>query len=417
MDNTISILENRKTFSPFYFYTEFLQRVASFYKEFSNETIRFSLIEENDFEASFGVYYIDPISLPLLLSLAEQLRKYHGETLNLSLSNNSSTNEVLAFLDRADFFHLVGDNSNPTYPIGKKIFKFDRRYLGDFNSNNQRLEHKIRGYSLNDDNLRAKIEGFIPERQRDYLVEYYTYKVKEHFGVLFQSNQYTKELVFDFIEILAELITNGVLHSSSDAYALMFSNSEKTSFSISDNGIGLFGSLLSKETGNVSTYYSKFELFKELQKINNLKISNQIQDSLLSIFETLYYSLLKDRKGLFDLMCNVVLNCNGYFRLHNENAQIIISARMINELNELVLLRTNILNIHKLYLFEQISTEQFNQEIKQQANKAKQKFTDLVTLIFSKYHNDIKYSSIRFYEVKFKGVHIEVEIPNSKKSW
>lgn len=413
----ISILENRKTFSPFYFYTEFLKKVSNFYREFPNETIRFSLIQEDDFEASFGIYYIDPISLPLLLSLAEQLKKYHNQTLDFSLSNNSSTNEVLAFLDRADFFHLIGDNVNPTYPIGKKIFKYDKRYLGNFNSNIQRLEHKVRGYSLNEDNLKNKIEGFTPERQRDYLVEYYTYKVKEHFGLLFQSNQYTKELVFDFIEILAELITNGVLHSSSDAYVLMFSNSEKTSFSISDNGIGLFGSLLIKDTDNVITYYKKFELFKELQKINNLKISNQIQDSLLSIFETLFYSFLKDRKGLFDLMCNVVLNCNGYFRLHNENSQIIVSSRMTNELKQLALLREKILNIHKLYLFEQISIEQFNFEINQQASLAKQKFIDLVILIFSKYHNDVKYSSIRFYEVKFKGVHIEVEIPNSKKAW
>ena len=116
-------------------------------------------------------------------------------------------------------------------------------------------------------------------------------------------------------------------------------------------------------------------------------------------------------------MCNVVLNCNGYFRLHNENSQIIVSSRMTNELKQLALLRENILNIHKLYLFEQISIEQFNFEINQQASSAKQKFIDLVILIFSKYHNDVKYSSIRFYEVKFKGVHIEVEIPNSKKAW
>jgi hypothetical protein len=417
MNNIISILENRKTFSPFYFYTEFLKKVSNFYKEFPNETIRFSLIEEDDFEASFGIYYIDPISLPLLLSLAEQLKKYHNQILDFSLSNNSSTNEVLAFLDRADFFHLIGDNVNPTYPIGKKIFKYDKRYLGNFNSNIQRLEHKVRGYSLNEDNLKLKIENFNAERQRDYLVEYYTYKVKEHFGVLFQYNQFTNELAFDFIEILAELITNGVLHSGSDAYALMFSNSEKTSFSISDNGIGLYGSLLTKDTFSVSSYYSKFELFKELQKINTLKISNQIEDSLLSIFETLYYSLLKDRKGLFDLMCNVVLNCNGYFRLHNENAQIIVSVRMINELTELAILREKILNIHKLYLFEQISREKFNIEIKNVAIETKTKFINLVYTIFSKYHNDVKYSSIRFYEVKFKGVHIEVEIPNSRKSW
>ena len=30
-----------------------------------------------------------------------------------------------------------------------------------------------------------------------------------------------------------------------------------------------------------------------------------------------------------------------------------------------------------------------------------------------KFSNDVKYSSIRFYNVRFRGVHIEVEIPNA----
>lgn len=414
MDNTISILENRKRFTPFYFYNEFLPKVAKYYGKKAQSIIQFSLIEEDDSEAMFGMYYIDPIAIPLFLSLSEQLKKYHGEPLILQLSNNSSTSDVLAFLDKADFFHLIGNNSNPLFAHGKNIFRYDERYVGNFASKPQKPEHKVRCYSLFDEGINKKIVDLPTERKRDFLVEYFTYKVKDHFAVLLQNVSQSKELTFEYIEILAELITNGVLHSGSDAFVLMFSNNEKTSFSISDNGIGLYDSLLVKETKEIDFFYSKFELFKELQKINSLKISDQIQNSLFSIFETLFYSLLKDRKGLFDLMCNVVLNCNGYFRLHNQNAQIIVSARMITELIDLYSLRTEILNTHKSYLFEQISNEQFKEKIVGLALTAKNNFKDLVQSIIDKYHSDIRYSSIRLYEVKFRGVHIEVEIPNHR---
>lgn len=414
MNSVISILENRKTFSPFYFYTKFLPKVAKFYSENSQSVIQFSLIEESDNDAIFGNYYIDPIAIPLFLSLAEQLKKYHKESLALLLSNNSSTRNVLTFLDKADFFHLIGDNYNPLFAHGKNIFKYDKRYLGNFATKDQRIEHKVRCYSLSDEGIEKKIESLPTETKRDFLVEYFTYKVKDHFAKLLQNASQSEELTFEYIEILSELITNGVLHSGSDAFVLMFSNNEKTSFSISDNGIGLYDSLLMKETKEIGFFYSKFELFKELQNINILKISDQIQNSLFSIFETLFYSLLKDRKGLFDLMCNVVLNCNGYFRLHNQNAQIIVSARMMTELSGLYSLRTKILNTHKSHLFEQSTDLEFKKRISVLAIEAKNDFKELVTSIIDKYHNDIKYSSIRLYEVKFRGVHIEVEIPNHR---
>ncbi|MDR6761628.1 uncharacterized protein (DUF952 family) [Flavobacterium sp. 2755] len=414
MSNIISILENGKSFTPFYFYTEFLPKVARLYGKNSESIIQFSLIGENDSDAVFGFYYIDPISIPLFLSLAEQLKKFHGQPLNLLLSNNSSTNNVLTFLDKADFFHIIGNNVNPLYAKGKNIFNYDRRYLGDFINKTQRPEHKIRCYSLLDDNLNQKINELPLERKRDFLVEYFTYKVKEHFALLLQLASKSKELTFEYIEILAELITNGVLHSSSDAYALMFANIEKTSFSISDNGIGLYDSLLIKETEDINFFYSKFDLFKKLQNEIDLKISDKIQNSLFSIFETMFYSLLKDRKGLFDLMCNVVLNCDGYFRLHNQNAQIIVSARMFEELNDLYLLRIEIMNVHKSFLFEQIDNSTFRKLLNQLSLKAKNKFIELAKSIINKHQEDVRYSSIRLYEVRFRGVHIEVEIPNHR---
>lgn len=412
MNNSINIFEKGKTFSSYHFYNIFLKEVASFYKQHNKkDIIEFNLAIDNEIPDS-NSFFIDPITLPLLVSLSEQLKKFHNSPLKLNLSNNYNTNNLLAFLERSDFFHLAGDNENPTFPLGRNIFSFDKRYLGNFNSKLQKPEHKLREYSLNEDNLEIEIKKKnTSEDQRDFLVEHYLYKVKEHFGVLLNSNNITREMSYEYIDILAELITNGVLHSESNTYVLMFTDRFKTKFSISDNGKGLYKSLNEKDVSDIQ-YYNKFEIFNELKKVNILKINEQIENSLLAIFETLFYSMLKDRNGLFDLMCNVVLNCNGYFRLHNENAQIIISARMLDELNALYLNRQQIKLVHNQLLFETFTKKEFDVQMILIVEKVKKEFIELAKSIFKKYTIDTRYSSIRLFDVKFKGVHVEVEIPN-----
>lgn len=414
MDSQIvTILENKKPFTTFYFYTDFIKKVAEFYKKATvNEAIQFNLIHENDFEASFCIYYFDPISIPVFLSLCEQLKNYHSQPLPLYLSNNNGINQVLEFLYRADFFYLSGNNVIPSYPIGKNIFSFAEGYIGNFQGKNQRVEHKVRCYSIDDDNLYNIVGNQISdEDKRDLINEYYTIKVQNQFSDLLFENSNTEKLQSFFVEVLAELITNGVLHSKSNVYALMFLDRYKTKFSISDNGIGLFNSLNDK---NDCFYYTKFEFSKEFLKSKKIKLNvdENIKNNLFAIFETLYYSMLKNRKGLFDLMCNVVLRCNGYFRLHNENSQIIISQRMANDLLKLFELRNEVLDIHYKFLFEN-NQEKYQTDLKSIILKLKEHYAEFVFNTIEKYNNDIKFSSIRFYEVKFKGVHIEVEIPNS----
>lgn len=411
MKNIISILENNIKFSPFYFYNEFINKISDFYQiDYNGEKIEFRLVLGSDFEFIDNYYFIDPISLPLFLSLAQQLKDYQKSPIQLFLSNNPGTISILEFLYRADFFHLVGKNINPNYPIGKNIFEFNEGYLGGFQGKNQRIEHKIRCYSLDDDNLREKIK-LLPdeESKRDYLVEYFTYKVRDHFAVLLTEKENTAKLANKFIEILAELITNGVWHSESDTYALMFSDKFKTKFSISDNGIGLYKSLEKKE-GN--SFYKKFDLLNELSSSFNLNVSKHIKLSLLAIFETLYFSMLKDRQGLFDLMCFTVVNCNGYFRLHNEFAQVIVSSRMLNELKLLYKTRVSIINTHNSFLFRQLPKDEFNNSMYKLTLESKKQVIMLAKTIFNKYNKDTRFSAIRLFEVKFRGVHIEVEIPN-----
>ena len=403
----IPILLNGKSFTPFYFYTDFLSSVAGFYKTYPNKKITFFLIGEPENESFFSSYYFDPISIPLFLSLVDQLSKHHKEPLDLELFNTNSTSNVLAFLERADFFKLAGKQNNHS----RNILNFNYNYLGFFEKKFQRPEHRVRFYSLDDGVLKNVINEFTPEQQRDYLIEYYTYKVRNHFEEILKESNQTDDIVFEYVQILSELITNGVLHSLSDVYSLMFTDKEKTSFSISDNGIGLYESLLLKENKKINDSYHLFDLFKELTESISLNVDEKIKESFFSIFEALFFSILKDRKGLFDLMSNVVLNSNGYFRLHNNNAQIIISLRMFKELTDLSELRKNIFENHMKYMSGNINHDEFNSKFLELTVKTKIEFKKLVTNIILNYNKDVKYSSIRLYEVRFRGVHIEVEIP------
>jgi hypothetical protein len=410
MKNIVSLIKSGKSLTPFNFYSDFLQEVADVYQEDKDNTVEFKLIDGDDLNFNTK-YFIDPISLPLFLSLAQQLKNHHTIPVKFHLSNTPITIDILEFLYRSDFFNIVGKNDNSSFPFGKNILDYDQAYLGGFKGKLIRTEHKVRCYSLIDDNLLQRINPINDEpSKRDFLVEYFSYKVKEHFYTLLYENENIEHLTSEFIEILAELITNGVLHSESDAFVLMFSDRYKTKFSISDNGIGLYESLKKKD--NTNEFYNKFELLEFLSKSFPLSVSDKIKTSILSLFETLFYSMLKDRQGLFDLMCNVVINCSGYFRLHTDNAQIIVSARMLNELQKLNETRTEILKTYNSRLFDLIDNEELRTKMIVLTNKCKKQVAELASSIFRKYSEDTRFSSIRIFDVKFRGVHIEVEIPN-----
>lgn len=405
----VSILKNNENFTPFVFYSSFLKEVAESIN--NNGYIIFKFVENGDENVFDSNYRIEPISIPLLLSLSEQLCKYYKEPIDLLLFKNNATKEVLNFLYKSDFFWVAGDNKIPSYPLGRNILKFDDSYFGDFIKNDPRPEHRVRCYSLNDDNLNSKIQEFESEdERRDFLISEYVYIVREHFQVLLFDNSNTYDKTDYYVELLSELITNGVLHSKSNTFALMFVNKFSTKFSISDNGIGFEESLKSK-TENL--LYKPFELKNKINELNILKVNPKILNNLHVIFETLCYSALKDRRGLFDLMISVVLESKGYFRLHSDNSQIIVSNRMNKELKELSNLRNKLFNFHVEILVNTIKDNRYEDEMMRVQKDIILCFVELYKNICHKYNNDYRYSSIRFYNVKFKGVHIEVEIPNA----
>ncbi len=405
----ISILKNNENLTTFKFYSSFLKEVALYIKE--NENIDFKLVEYGDDLVHESNYRVDPITIPLLLSLIEQLSKFYKKPIELLLYNNQATKDVLKFLMSSDFFNISGDNVNPYFPYGRNILQFDKRYLGDFSRKDPRPEHRVRCYSLNDNDLFKKLEEYkFEDEKRDYLISEYTYIVREHFQELLFDNINTSLKSDFYIEILSELITNGVLHSKSNTFALMFVNKFSTKFSISDNGIGFEESLNSK---NESFIYKPLELKNKLGSFKILNVNDKVLNNLNYIMETLFFSSLKDRRGLFDLMTSVVLNSNGYFRLHSNNAQIIISNRMRDELKELSSLRNTLFDLHKNIAINKIDDERYNGEMISIKNNILEFFVKFYHNLCNKYNNDFKYSSIRFYNVRFKGVHIEVEIPTA----
>jgi len=378
----------------------------------SSDEIKFKLFEKGDSEIYNSFYRIDPIVIPLLLSLMEQLSKFHNKKLSLLLFNNVATIEVLEFLYKCNFFFILGDNKNPSFPKGKNISDFDEHYFGAFKGKKLRDEHRVRSYSLSDDGLSDVLREYPDDDQkRDFLISHYTYKVRDHFQELLFDNESTAYLHNTYIDILSELITNAVLHSGSNAYALMFVNKFKTKFSISDNGVGFEGSM---KTKTPTSYYKPNSLKRALQEVSKIdSISTKVLDNLHLIFETLYYSSLKDRHGLFDLMVNVVLRGFGYFRIHTENSQIIISHRMIDELTNLDDIRSKIYNLHTRFQLSQIDKKFLEDELQKYSALMKEIFVSFYQKAIAKYSDDIKFSSLRFYKVKFRGVHIEVEIPNA----
>ena len=91
----IPIIKNNITLTPYRFYNDFLSDVADYYRNNKSEPIEFRLIDNNDDEAFWGKYRIDPIVIPLLLSIGKQLKDFHQLPLNLYLFNNRGTITLL----------------------------------------------------------------------------------------------------------------------------------------------------------------------------------------------------------------------------------------------------------------------------------------------------------------------------------
>ena len=122
----VNILNSNEKLTPYIFYSRFLKNVANEVRE--NDIVNFKLFENGDDFIYDSNYGIEPITIPLLLSLIEQLSKFYKRPIHLFLFNNIATKNVLNFLFKSDFFYVAGSNKIPSFPYGRNIIKFDENY-------------------------------------------------------------------------------------------------------------------------------------------------------------------------------------------------------------------------------------------------------------------------------------------------
>jgi hypothetical protein len=387
------------------FYNQLLIRLQDYYrsKDYSNLPPIFTFSSK---------FYIDSTVLPLLAGLGFYLSRFHGKAINLELTNTPETINIIHYLDKSDFFYIVGNNTNPTYPLGKQIFEFDPAYIGGYSGYIQRLQrvdHKLRCYAPVDsyinEILKSKYHAGI---KRDFLLEYIKGRAENEFINIFEDRILLSQLKREFTSIISELVVNGIFHSHSPVFIMAQSkgnisaNINTTTISVVDVGIGFYNSLQAK-TNSDYKFFKKNEIIDELKR----KDKNLFTQDLSSIFEVLCYSLSQKRDGLFDLMINCFINNDGefqvlnYFRIHNKSCQIILSYKFQHHLEELKFIREE---IRRRYLQDdEIGIDKLVLE-------GKSKIIEFAVRIVSEFSSNIQVSALRYSKVQFPGVHIELEI-------
>jgi hypothetical protein len=72
----VNILNNNEKLTPYVFYSRFLKEVAAEIQEHND--INFKLAENGDDYIFDSNYTLEPITIPLILSLTEQLSKFYS---------------------------------------------------------------------------------------------------------------------------------------------------------------------------------------------------------------------------------------------------------------------------------------------------------------------------------------------------
>jgi hypothetical protein len=378
MSNIIYLrpFENNTAFTTYCFYNLFLKELQDHYANTKEPPI-FSIEK---------LTRIDPIVLPNLLGLGFYLSKYHKSPIELRLSYNP---KLLYYLFKADFFKYGGkpDDINPT---GLNIFKFDDRFIGGFYNyieKEQREEHRLHYYLPLSPSNRSM-------DSHDLLVEDLTlFTLREHFEkVLLDIIPLSS--IDSAIESIAEPISNGILHSGSITWAISQTTPApftKTVLSIVDVGIGFKESLK----------LNKIEKYIIPAIIKKGKLKDYLED-FYYIFESLCFSILKNRSGLIDFILKIAEK--GTIRIHYNSTQILFTPRILESIPGLKECRKDVLR----EFHENNSISKATQE------RAIKEIIFLSELHLKLYSSNKKYSPVRIYDVIFKGVHIEFELPKNQ---
>lgn len=386
MQNIICLepFESKKEFTTFDFYNYLLPQLKSHYlKTKEPPVISFENLKR-----------INPLVLPNILGLGYYLSRYHSEPIELKLTYEP---KLLYYLCETNFFKICGSRINSSR--GLDIFEFDERYLGGFGQiieNDQREEHKLHYYyPVNSEKNSYELDS------HDEVLEDLLLILPNQFNTVLLDAVEDDE-IDNVIESIAEPISNGMIHSESITWAIAQTTSgrnSKTVLSVADVGIGFEKSLQKNSIAPI--------ILNESKKLNLYK--SYLHDFFL-IMESLYYSITKKRAGLIDLILNVADKKKGTVRIHYNSTQVLFTPRIINNNRKLIKYREDILGIYKYSQNEEI--DYIGKEII--LSEARKEIMGLSQFLLYLLRNDKNYSPIRLFQVKFKGVHVELEIPRSK---
>ena len=415
MNNIIYLSREERVLTPFTFYTEILEEIKKYYSEAFFEYNKAPIFS---FE---NISKISPETLPLIISLGEYLKNYHKLPTTLLISNSLGSRELrfLKFLEDTGFFNIVGNRLiNPDSQLfltekPRNIFNYNENLIGGFDYTKELIDIQRLCHFTTFDFQPPKEDSEKFDTQRTLMISDLKKVINDNLNLIKYNKETFKNFLInkdvkdnveenknDISNILSELVANSLIYSGNESVNyLWYSSKFKIILSISDIGKGLFESFNDKKNNEIQGY-EVFEFTKTLKKINlNLNLSNNIKNDYFSIYESLYYSSLKFRSGLIDLICSIVSKDKGKFRIHNNTTQVIFSnSRHFIYFEKLYILRKKLINNY--------SDENIKRNIKIEIEEI---FLDLFKITHSKISNDI-YTPVRFFETTFPGVHIEAEI-------
>jgi hypothetical protein len=299
------------------------------------------------------VNFVNPLVIPNFLILAVILKEHLKEPAELFIPWKPRLLSYLADIGFLDIVKRYG------------LFHIDEGYIGGFEANTLRSECKT--FVFQHGAEEEDIYGSLSESNAIFR------------NIYKGSGDAITEKIDNLRRILTEVCKNGCSHSNSMCFAtLQTTMSSRISFrkayvAISDCGIGYYDSICRK----ILDYgYIPFLLDAE----GFLSLKQKDERDIVAILEAILFRRDETIYGMFDVIKRVV-STNGVVRIHSQQTQLVFTQRnFLAYLDNVKLL----LDDFKFKYEEAINT-----------------------------NLNAKYSNVRKSGSRFKGVHIEIEVPLS----
>lgn len=311
------------------------------------------------------VTYIEPEAVPLLIAFGDYFSKLYHLPIGIEMEEKSALQNFLINIG----FH--GHVKKQEY------YNIPNNYINNWLHNNRDI-HKIIWIKTADeysDVIRIKDL----ELRRTYLSYNIQKNIEEQCKtILSDTHKLPKNLIDCTIEGLAEILTNASIYSKSQGYAYLASDRFGTKGSVCDCGIGL------RESFEDQGHKCEWVLDND-----DIKVNPELENYYL-IMEIMNYSYCKHKKGE---RCNLwtvqndLTTYGGTFKIHYGNIQVIFSAKRCKECRKIS------------YFDEYEKRICIAEDLKPCLKCLRDGYLNKTDV------------TIKNYEVAFRGVHIEFELP------